>query len=217
MAATAAAATSATGTIKQGDAVVIAARETTTGDAKSGLYFAHYANLRGTVLRLYGEEAAVQVERDSLPAEVRARHEEGEQAMRSRWLDNLSETARVGLNEREKSFSLNYSVLVSVADLRPASSGDSAPAAALVSPAAKAQAKAVGKAARAIDPLSGESQVDRADPKADTPGESGSDSAVKRATAAELDAKEQAFLEERAATAKNNGSAAAPRKSSPNR
>jgi hypothetical protein len=121
----------------------------------------------------------------------------------------------VGLTEREKSFALNYAVLVSVADLRPAPAGSvSAPPAAPVSPAAKAQAKAVGKAARAVDPVSGESQVDRADPKADGASESGSDSAVKRATAAELDAKEQAFLEERAANAKNNGSS---RKSSPDR
>jgi hypothetical protein len=203
-------------TIKQGDTVLIAAREATAGDVKSGLYFAHYANLRGTVLRLYGEEAAVQVDRDSLPPEVRARHEEGEQAMRSRWLDNLSETARTGLSEREKSFALNYAVLVSVADLRPAPAGSvsAPPPAAPISPAAKAQAKAVGKAARAVDPVSGESQVDRADPKADGASESGSDSAVKRATAAELDAKEQAFLEERAANAKNNGSS---RKSSPDR
>ncbi len=201
-------------TIKQGDTVLIAAREATAGDVKSGLYFAHYANLRGTVLRLYGEEAAVQVDRDSLPPEVRARHEEGEQAMRSRWLDNLSETARTGLSEREKSFALNYAVLVSVADLRPAPAGSSVSAPAPVSPAAKAQAKAVGKAARAVDPVSGESQVDRADPKADGASESGSDSAVKRATAAELAAKEQAFLEERAANAKINGSS---RKSSPDR
>lgn len=209
-------AAAAAGTIKQGDTVLIVAREATAGDTKSGLYFAHYANLRGTILRLYGEEAAVQVDRDSLPSEVRARHEEGEQAMRSRWLDNLSETARVGLTEREKSFALNYAVLVSVADLRPAPAGASVTAAP-VSPTAKAQAKAVGKAARAVDPLSGESQVDRADPEADGASESGSDSAVKRATAAELDAKEQAFLEERAATAKNGGPASAPRKSSPNR
>lgn len=212
MAATGAA---AAGTIKQGDAVVIAAREATAGDVKSGLYFAHYANLRGTVLRLYGEEAAVQVDRDSLPPEVLARHQEGEQVMRSRWLDNLSETARVGLTEREKRFALNYAVLVSVADLRPAPAGASAPATP-VPPPAKAQAKAVGKAARAVDPLSAESQVDRADPKADGASDSGSDSAVKRATVAELDAKEQAFLEERAA-AKNGGPASPPRKSSPNR
>ena len=215
MAATAAA---AAGTIKQGDAVIIAARDATSQDVKSGLYFAHYANLRGTVLRLYGEEAAVQVERDSLPADVRARHEEGEQAMRSRWLDNLSETARVGLTEREKSFALNYAVLVSVADLRSAPAGGSpSPTPTPASPADKAQAKAVGKAARALDPLSAESQVDRADPKADGASESGSDSAVKRATVAELDAKEQAFLEERASAAKNNGSAVSPRKPSPGR
>ena len=182
--------------IKTGDAVLITARELTPQDAKSGLYYAHYAGLRGTVLKLYAnDEAAVNIDRDSLPAPVRARHEEGEKAMRGKWLDNLSEFARTGLNERERNFSLNYAVLVSVNDLAP--DRGRKPAAPAAAPQPPAEAKAVGKAALALDPLTGESDVDHAAKNADGASESGTDSAVKRVTQAELDAQERAFLEQR--------------------
>jgi multiple sugar transport system permease protein len=140
---------------------MIAAREATPQDTKSGLYFAHYANLRGTVLKVYGDEAAIQVDPDSLPGDIRARHHEGEQAMRQRWLDNLSEAARGSLSDREKAFRLNYAVLVALRDLRP-DNGQAAPApevAEPVSQAGRAQARAVGRAARAVDPLTAESTV----------------------------------------------------------
>ncbi len=192
--------------IKQGDTVVIAEREPTAQDVKSGLYYAHYAGLRGTILKLYGEEAAVLVERDSLPQEIRARHNEGEKAMRGKWLDNLSETARSGLNEREKSFSLNYAVLVSVSDLQPdRGQGKRAPEASAARGGDKQEAKAIAHAAQAIDPATGESDVARADKKAEGDSESGTDSAVKRATAAELDAAEEAFLQQRASANGSNG------------
>src|SRR5688500_7929609 len=105
--------------VKQGDAVIIAAREQTAQDIKSGLYFPHYAGLYGTVLKVYGEEASVLVDRESLPTDIRVRHEEGEKAMRQKWLDNLSQEATGRLGERERQFALNYAVLVSINDLAP--------------------------------------------------------------------------------------------------
>jgi ribosomal protein L21E len=104
---------------REGDAVVVASREQSPQDVKSGLYYPHYAGLTGKILKLYGEEASVQVDRESLPADIRVRHEEGEKAMRQKWLDNLSEEARGRVADRERDFALNYAVLVSLADLSP--------------------------------------------------------------------------------------------------
>jgi hypothetical protein len=125
--------------IKVGDNVKIAAREQTPADVKSGLYYPHYANLRGTILKLYGEEASVLVDRETLPDAVRARHDEGEAAMRQRYLDGLSEEARNRMNAREKGFSLNYAVLVSLADV----SLDKVGAAAAKKAADEAEAKRI--------------------------------------------------------------------------
>jgi hypothetical protein len=186
-------------TVKQGEAVVIAAREATPQDVKSGLYYAHYAGLRGTVLKLYGEEASVNVDRDSLPADIRARHEEGEQAMRQKWLDGLSEEARNRLGETGKRFGLNYTVLVSINDLAAAKGGASSPAA-KPSAADKRAAKAVAQAAQSLDPAAGESDVEQARPSADGASQSGTDSSAKRLSASDLDSKEAEFLRQRAAS-----------------
>jgi hypothetical protein len=104
---------------KEGDRVAIVAREHTAADVKSGLYYPHYANLHGTILKVYANEASVLVDRDILPAEILKRHEESEKAERQRYLDRLSEDARGKAGQREKNFSLNYSVLVAVSDLKP--------------------------------------------------------------------------------------------------
>lgn len=117
---------------KTGDTVTIAAREQTPSDIKSGLYFPHYGGLTGSLLKVYGEEAAVLVDRDSLPEAIRKRHEENEKAQRQRWLDSLSEEARNRLSANDKQFALNYAILVSVNDVaagRPAAKTDAAPAA----------------------------------------------------------------------------------------
>ena len=100
-----------------GDAVTVNGREQTPADVKSGLYYPHYAGMTGTILKVYGEEASVLVDRTSLPNPIRVRHEENEKAQRQRWLDSLSDEARNKLSASEKTFSLNYAILVSVADL----------------------------------------------------------------------------------------------------
>lgn len=107
-------------TFQIGDSVAIIARDTTAADTKSGLYYPHFQNLRGSVLKVYGEEASIVVDRDSLPEAIRTRHEENETAERKKYADRLSESARSGLSDKEKNFPLQYTVLVSVKDLQAA-------------------------------------------------------------------------------------------------
>jgi len=125
-------------TFKQGDNVVIATREQTSADVKSGLYYGHFAGLHGTILKVYGEEASVLVDRETLPAPILKRHEGNEKAERGRYLDRLSEVARNSLGEKEKNFALHYAVLVSVKDLSPVKAGKK--------PAAKPAADAAASA-----------------------------------------------------------------------
>ena len=111
---------------KEGDAVAVATREQVAADIKSQLYYPHFAGVRGSILKLYGEEASVLVERETLPTEIRTRHVENERASRQRWLDGLSEEGRNRLSAKEKNFSLNYTILVGLKDLvaAPASEVD---------------------------------------------------------------------------------------------
>lgn len=105
-------------TFKVGDSVRIIARDQTAADVKSQLYYPHMANLRGKVLKVFGEEASVNVDRTTLPAEIRSRHEGNEKAMRQRYLDGLSDEVRNRMSAKEKHFMLNYTILVSLKDLR---------------------------------------------------------------------------------------------------
>ena len=104
-------------TFTTGTLVTIASREQSAADIKSGLYYSLYAGLSGTILKVYADEASVLVSRETLPTELRKRHEDNEKAMRQKWLDGLSDEARNRLSGPEKQFSLNYAILVSVNDL----------------------------------------------------------------------------------------------------
>jgi hypothetical protein len=191
---------------KNGDSVQVAARDQVAADIKSGLYYKHYANLYGTILKLYGEEASVLVNKDSLSTEIRDRHESGEKAMRKKWLDGLSEEGRNRLSTREKEFGLNYAILVSINDLKPFDPSSLPAPATPVSTEATSGAKATAKAAAAINPETAESDVDQA---TETPeeGMSGSDSSIKRLSESQLAEAEEKFLAERSRATKKNGSA----------
>ena len=104
-------------TFSDGDRVKIKKREQTAADIKSGLYYNHFGGLRGTILKTFTTEASILVDRDTLPASVRERHEESEKNERQKYLDRLSEDARSKASAREKNFALHYSVLVGLADL----------------------------------------------------------------------------------------------------
>ena len=115
-----AAPTTAPKPLAEGDPVRLADRETTAPDTKSGLFYPYYRGLTGTIAKLYSDStAAVAVDPESLPEDIRKRHQTGTDAMRQKWLDGLSEEGRNKLSAAEKKFSLRYSLLVSVSDLSP--------------------------------------------------------------------------------------------------
>ncbi len=104
----------------EGASVRLADRETSAADTKSGLFYPYYRGLTGTIAKLYSDNtAAVAVDPDSLPEDIRKRHQAGTEAMRQKWLDGLSEEGRNKLSAAEKKFSLRYSLLVSLTDLAP--------------------------------------------------------------------------------------------------
>jgi ribosomal protein L21E len=113
---------------KAGDRVRIVSRDQTDADVKSGLYFVHYAGLTGTVLKVYGtQEVSVEIEIESLSRDIRKRHEDVRNQMKTKWLDGLSEEGRSKLTEREKDFLLRYVVLVTMADLEKAGTAPPTP------------------------------------------------------------------------------------------
>ena len=115
---------------KEGDRVRIASRTATEDDAKAGTYYAHYAGLTGTVQKVYNKgEVAVEVEHDSLTKDLRKRHEDVRDQMKTKWIEGLSEEGRSRLTEREKDFNLRYVVLVAMSDLEKAGARAAAKAA----------------------------------------------------------------------------------------
>lgn len=109
-------------TWKEGDRVQIADREATAEDIKSGLFYNHFRGLTGIIQKLYGEEAAIEIESQSMLDTVVTRHEDVQEQMRTKWLDSISEDAKSRLTAEEKDFRLRYTVLVAVKDLKAATS-----------------------------------------------------------------------------------------------
>ena len=103
---------------KEGDRVQIADRTATADDAKSGLFYDYFRGLTGTIQKIYAtDEAAIEIEPESLDEAVARRHGDVQEQMKSRWMDNLSEEARNRLEPAERDFRLRYSVLVTLKDL----------------------------------------------------------------------------------------------------
>ena len=120
--------------LKEGDRVRIVTRVPTDEDAKLNRYFGYFAGLTGSVLKAYDTvEATVDVEHESLPREIRKRHEDVRHQMKSKWLDGLSEEGRSKLTEREKDFFLRFVVLAQQTDLEKIG-----PKPAIAAPAARA-------------------------------------------------------------------------------
>jgi len=183
--------------LKQGDAVAITKRDQTPQDIKSGLYYSHFGGMRGKVLKMYGEEVSVLVDRETLQPDVRLRHDEVEKAMRQKWMDGLSNEATGRLTEAEKRFHLNYAVLVSVNDVAPDDGERSGEPEQRPSMEQRREAKAVGQAARSIDPRSGESDVQRASALPDDTSRSGTGSSTRRTSLQDLEAAEAAEIARR--------------------
>lgn len=167
--------------LREGSPVRLANREPSAADTKSGLFYPHYRSLTGTIAKLYADgTATVSIDPESLPHEIRARHQAGTDAMRQKWLDGLSDEARNKLSAAEKKFSLRYNLLVGVADLLPTDA--LAPPAASEAPAPDPPAP-TSKRGQAI----AQSRLD-SDDLPETP----------RKSMEELDADEARYLAERA-------------------
>lgn len=107
--------------VKEGDRVRVVTREATEDDAKTNVYFGFYGGLTGTVSKVYNpSEVSVEIEPESLTREIRKRHEDVRDQMKTKWLDGLSEEGRSKLTEREKDFNLRYMILVKMDDLEQA-------------------------------------------------------------------------------------------------
>src|SRR5215467_2896340 len=106
---------------KAGDRVRVISREQTEEDLKAQIYFPFYGGLIGTVQKAYDKgEVAVEIDQESLTKELRKRHDDVRDQMKTKWLEGLSEEGRTKLTEREKDFKLRYVILVSMADLEKA-------------------------------------------------------------------------------------------------
>ena len=114
-------------TWKEGERVQIVDRDATADDIKSGLFYNHFRGLTGTVQKLYGEEAAIEIESQSLLDNVVTRHEDVQEQMKTKWLDGLSEDAKSRLSNEEKDFRLRYTVLIAVKDLQKPTAAALAP------------------------------------------------------------------------------------------
>ncbi|MCW3097172.1 MAG: hypothetical protein JWL77_2790 [Chthonomonadaceae bacterium] len=104
---------------KEGDRAQIVDRAATAADIKSQLFYNHYRNLTGTVLKLYGTgetaQAAIDIDLEMLPEEIATRHRE----TRDRMGENLPGAARRTAGApREEPFRLRYVVLVSLPDIK---------------------------------------------------------------------------------------------------
>lgn len=103
---------------KEGDRAQIVDRPATAADAKSQLFYNHYRNLTGTVLKLYGTgetaQAALDVDLETLPQEIAVRHRE----TRDRMEENLPTGVRRSNGSGESVLQLRYVVLVALNDIK---------------------------------------------------------------------------------------------------
>jgi len=102
-----------------GTRVKVVDRLATAADARSRLFFEHFRNLTGSVVRTYadGQEVQVNVDLDSLPPDLQARHEGAQEQMQKRIHESLSDEARRRMGDEALQVRLPYSILVSPDDL----------------------------------------------------------------------------------------------------
>ena len=135
--------------VKVGDRVRVLSREATEDDAKTGSYFGFFGGLTGTVSKIYNtSEVAVEIEPESLTKEIRKRHDDIRDQMKTKWLDGLSEEGRSKLTEREKDFVLRYMILVKMEDIGIAGAKPAPPAKPAVQPTVAPEADEAGGPAR---------------------------------------------------------------------
>ncbi len=106
--------------LKTGDYVRILDADPGTPDPKNLVYYSFYKGLAGNVVKAYDDgTVAVSIDRSTLPEPIRLRHEQSEQAQGNRWLNSLSDEERNRLTDRERQFSLRYTLLIKDKQLVP--------------------------------------------------------------------------------------------------
>lgn len=109
---------------KAGDRVQVASREVTPDDEKSGLYYAYFGGLTGSVDTVYDDgSVCVDVDLESLSHAARDRHIAMQEAERKKWLEALSGEARNRLSPEQKQLKLSYKILTSNKDVEPLKGG----------------------------------------------------------------------------------------------
>jgi len=105
-----------------GQPIRLADHDPVTGpDVKPVPFYEYYRNLSGTVAKVFNDgTVAVTIDRNSLPKEIRQRHEDCEHRDRDKWLDRLSDEERNRLTAAQKNFSYRYTLLVAAHDVLPA-------------------------------------------------------------------------------------------------
>lgn len=180
-----------------GDRVQIVTRDATVEDARESRYFTYFGGLTGTIQKLTGSEAAVEIDLDALRPEMRERHHASEKRMHERWMANLSEDARSKLIPQEREFHLTYTLLVALADLAPFKGEKPAKPAEKPS-IAKTEAKgATPTAEQQKDELLKRAEFSRSSPEADDEEIGGLFDTPPRITTADLDHAEEEFLKKR--------------------
>lgn len=98
----------------------IADRDATSEDAQSGLFYNYMRGMTGVIQKVYtAQEAAIEIDTDTMPENIAIRNHEVQEQMRTKWLDSLSEEGRNRLTDQEREFKLRYVALVSTKDLIP--------------------------------------------------------------------------------------------------
>jgi hypothetical protein len=106
-----------------GELVRIADAQPGTPDPKGLVYYEYFRGLAGNVVKAYPDgSVAIAVNRKTLPAEIRTRHEASEIFHRDKWIASLSEEDRNRLTERDKKFKLRYTILVAAKHVVPENS-----------------------------------------------------------------------------------------------
>ena len=108
-------------TFEEGTRVRIADREATAEDMKSGMFHNHFRGLTGVVQKYYAsDEVAIEVDQDTLPEEMAARHRSMQDRRKSEWMTGLSDAERNRLTDKEREFRWRYCVVVSANDVTTA-------------------------------------------------------------------------------------------------
>lgn len=104
----------------EGDRIRLVTREAVPADLKSGLYYNYFGGLTGVIRKVYSPDSVVvEIEQESLTTDIRRRHHDIRDQMKTKWLDGLSEEGRSRLTERERDFHLRYVILTAMKDLEP--------------------------------------------------------------------------------------------------